>query len=251
MVTRRRPKQYRDGGAVVPDPPAVVDAAPAAVLANAPPPAAAPDILPASPEASDAVMAALVAQKRAEAMQRGGQAAAPAPQSQPAAPQMSERRQRFVEAHPELLDPRNREAVESYWKQAQRMGMQDEAEVDNFVLSGLRWEQATRSPRREEPEPAPSRAESPLPRSMPEQRRSMPMTAPVSREVPNTSGRRRSSGDPLHLTEEERQAARDAIPDRPDLPRLTNAQKEYLYAQNKQKYGRMKADGTYSEQRQR
>jgi hypothetical protein len=81
------------------------------------------------------------------------------------------------------------------------------------------------------------------------QRRSMPMSAPVSREVPTASGTRQKNS--MHLTEEERQTARLSIPDRPDLPKLTNAQKEYMYAKNKAKYETMKANGTYSEQRQR
>jgi hypothetical protein len=81
-------------------------------------------------------------------------------------------------------------------------------------------------------------------------RRSMPMTAPVSREVPTAaSGTRKQSS--MRLTEEERKVAREAIPDRPDLPKMTNAQKEYLYAKNKAKYDQMKRDGTYDEQRRR
>jgi hypothetical protein len=256
MVTRRRPRHYRDGGVVVPTSPAdVADVAPAAVGRKAPPeaapeilPAAAPDMIPpATPEASDAVMAALVAQKRAEAMASGGQAA-PAPQPQPAAPQMSERRRQFIEANPELRDPRNDEAIRGYLGQAKRMNITDEADIDNFVLSGLRWEAATRAPRREEPEPAPSRAQSPLPRSMPEQRRSMPMAAPVTREVPTYSGKPRTSGT---LSAEEREAAIAAIPDRPDLPKLSARQKEMMYLEQREKYRRMVADGTYSEQRQR
>jgi len=90
-----------------------------------------------------------------------------------------------------------------------------------------------------EPEPAPQ-----------PQKRSIPMTAPVSREVPTAASGTRKQAT-MRLTEEERKIARDSIPDRPDLPKLTNAQKEYLYAKNKQKYHRMVADGTYDQQRQR
>lgn len=82
------------------------------------------------------------------------------------------------------------------------------------------------------------------------QKRSIPMTAPVSREVPTAASGTRKQAT-MRLTEEERKIARDSIPDRPDLPKLTNAQKEYLYAKNKQKYHRMIADGTYDQQRQR
>ena len=49
--------------------------------------------------------------------------------------------------------------------------------------------------------------------------------------------------------QQERDIARRSIIDRPDMPPLTNAQKEYIYAQNKRKYAQMKANGTYSEQK--
>jgi hypothetical protein len=55
----------------------------------------------------------------------------------------------------------------------------------------------------------------------------------------------------MKLTEEERQIARASIVDRPDMPPLTNAQKEYLYWKNREKYRGMVADGTYSEQKGR
>lgn len=90
-----------------------------------------------------------------------------------------------------------------------------------------------------EPEPAPQ----------PQPKRSMPMAAPVSREVPAATGTRKQPS--MRLTEEERKIARDSIPDRPDLPKLTNAQKEYMYAKNKAKYEQMRRDGTYTDQRQR
>ena len=70
---------------------------------------------------------------------------------------------------------------------------------------------------------------------------------PVSREVPNASGKRHS--DDMTLTPEERDIARRSIIDRPDLPRMTNAEKEWQYLQNRNRLRRMKADGSYSEQR--
>ena len=81
----------------------------------------------------------------------------------------------------------------------------------------------------------------------------MPMAAPVVRDTaPSMSGRRTSRSDDLNsLTPEERRIARDAIPDRPDAPRLTDAQKEYAYLQNKRKLAQMRRDGTYDEQGRR
>ena len=49
----------------------------------------------------------------------------------------------------------------------------------------------------------------------------------------------------MHLTEEERKIARISIMDRPDMPNLTNEQKEYIYAQNKRKLHAMRANGQY------
>ena len=75
------------------------------------------------------------------------------------------------------------------------------------------------------------------------------MSAPVSRDVPTPTGQRQSSNK-MTLSPEEVAIARASIVDRPDMPALTNAQKEYLYAQNKRKYQAMKSNGSYSEQKQ-
>lgn len=74
------------------------------------------------------------------------------------------------------------------------------------------------------------------------------MSAPVSRDVPTPTGQRQSSNK-MTLSPEEVAIARASIVDRPDLPPLTNAEKEYIYAQNKRKYQAMKANGQYSEQK--
>ena len=82
---------------------------------------------------------------------------------------------------------------------------------------------------------------------MPEPRRSMPLSAPVSRAMPTyTSGK--PASNKMTLSPEEVQIAHASILDRPDMPKMTNAQKEYIYAQNKRRYQQMKEDGSYSEQ---
>lgn len=88
----------------------------------------------------------------------------------------------------------------------------------------------------------------PQPQPQP-QRRSIPMSAPVSRDVPTASGQRQSDNK-MTLTAEERQTARLSIPDTHGLPPLSNAQKELIYAKNKQKLNAMKANGTYSERKE-
>jgi hypothetical protein len=73
----------------------------------------------------------------------------------------------------------------------------------------------------------------------PPSRRSYPMSAPVSRDVPSASGHRH---DLNTLTAEERQVARNFTADRS----LTNEQKEYIYLQQKRKLAKMRANGSYS-----
>jgi hypothetical protein len=97
---------------------------------------------------------------------------------------------------------------------------------------------------RQAPSPTPEPQPAPHP-----QKRSMPVSAPVSRDVPTPTGQRQSSNK-MTLSPEEVAIARASIVDRPDMPALTNAQKEYIYAQNKRKYQAMKSNGSYSEQKQ-
>jgi hypothetical protein len=81
-----------------------------------------------------------------------------------------------------------------------------------------------------EPAPAPSR-------------RSMPVSAPVSRDVPTASGQRRTNS--VTLSAEEREVARNSFGSVNGAPDLTPDQKERLYAQNKAKLARMRASGEY------
>lgn len=89
--------------------------------------------------------------------------------------------------------------------------------------------------------PEPTRSEQ---AAQPQRSRSMPMSAPVSRDVPGSNGQRQDSKK-MYLTPEEVQIARLSIVDRPDMPKMTNAQKEYLYAQNKMKLKNQRASGEY------
>lgn len=74
----------------------------------------------------------------------------------------------------------------------------------------------------------------------PPPRRSMPITAPVTRDVPTASGRR-FTADQTTLTPEERHVARHSFTD----PNLTNVEKERLYLQNKIKLAQERAAGRY------
>lgn len=72
------------------------------------------------------------------------------------------------------------------------------------------------------------------------QRRSMPMTAPVTREVPTMAGKR-FSAEQMTLTPEERQIARNSFSD----PNLSNIEKERMYLANKIKLAQERAAGRY------
>lgn len=72
-----------------------------------------------------------------------------------------------------------------------------------------------------------------------QQRRSMPVSAPVSRDVPSANGTRQTNS--VTLSPEERLIARNSF----TATDMTNAQKEALYAANKRKLAAMKANGSY------
>jgi hypothetical protein len=245
MATRRkyRPKAYRDGGRVLADTTIPESSNELSDRSDQVDPAAAPSepaIPPHDPAGDDAVARAFEAQRRAEELQR----------QPPPPPQLSERRIAFIRQHPELADPANEEAVVSYWKQGLRLGIPDDTnEIDAYVLHGLRFEREARAAAlalQDTPAPRQAREEAsqPAPMPAPPARRSMQMVAPVSREAPSTSGRRQQST--MRLTEEERDIAR--LSDTRDVPDVV---KEYEYAKNKKKYESMKADGSYTTERQR
>jgi hypothetical protein len=73
----------------------------------------------------------------------------------------------------------------------------------------------------------------------PTHRRSMPVSAPVSRDIPGPSGVRTSSK--ITLSPEEREIARKSF----SAPDMTDEQKEKLYAMNKAKLQRMRSNGQY------
>lgn len=81
----------------------------------------------------------------------------------------------------------------------------------------------------------------------PQQRKSMPMTAPVSREVPTSSGARPTSSQ-VHLSAEEVRIAHTSFTD--PTGKMTNAEKERAYALNKMKLQKMRADGSYPSREQ-
>jgi hypothetical protein len=186
----------------------------------------------------------LHAQQRAEAIQAQA-AAAPRPQTIDdviaAIPGLTEHKRQFLKANPNLLEPANVDTVRFHYRSALNAGVQDDTpEMNQAILAGIdRERQRAVSEARSIVEAGP-----PAPR-----RPSMPMSAPVSRDVPSYSSGKPASSTKMTLSPEEVQIARASIIDRPDMPKMTNAQKEWTYLQQKLRYQQAKADGSYSEQR--
>jgi hypothetical protein len=80
----------------------------------------------------------------------------------------------------------------------------------------------------------PFAAHQPLPAALKPQRKSYPMTAPVSRDTPSVSGHRSQDRT---LTRDEREIARAS------MPHLPAEQAEYQYMLNRKRMHEMKADG--------
>lgn len=184
--------------------------------------------------------------KKAFETRRETRPAAPSPQPQPTPPAASgveqqianmpipETAKSWLRGHQDYLtDPRkNAKLQAAHWDALDDAGGQTQMGSAKYIESlemrlGLRQSAP--------PEPGPEPTPQPAP-----QQRTMPMRAPVSREVPTASGQRAPSSR-ITLTPEERQIARISF----TAPDLTDAQKEYLYAQNKQRLAKMRANGEY------
>lgn len=159
--------------------------------------------------------------------------AAPAPQAAPLdfeqrIAQLPESAKSWLRKHPEFVnDTKLNEKIghaHNYLTQNRNVEAFSPAYFD--ALDDEFGFKATATPRAEaEPQP---------------QRRSMPVSAPVSRDVPTANGQRQPSSK-MTLTQEERQIARSSF----TASDMTNEQKELMYAQNKRKLQNMRANGQY------
>lgn len=277
MATRRKyrqPLRFRDGGAVPlaeqVDPPTVDDAPPA--LAAEPEPIAAaiaPEPEHAASLEDNALWRAAQAAQRAEELARDPFAARRAEIDRHVdnLQGLTEHKRRFLKSHPEvLLDPVLGQTMSRVYDQSLSAGIVDDTpDMDRALIEGMqreimaqRLQVAQRDPdvERLDREAATIRADMgmglppPLPLAPPPApaapmpRRNIPMSAPVSRDIPSaTGGRIARDARSVTLTPAEREIARNSFSD----PRMTNAEKELLYAQNKLKLRRMRADGSYPE----
>lgn len=260
MRRTQRVQPYRGGGEQ--HPADVPDAAPAAEMAPSPEAAAASasetEALTEQERIEKerneaAVMNALAAQRRAEEIARLSPVERELAQR---FPDMTLAERWFCLQHPEVLHEDNVHAVAASYQRGQRIGLQrGSKELFNLILDDLaqvrQAERASESIDREvererlitaaQSEPEIPAAPPPELPAIPAPRKGIPMAAPVSRSEPPTySGRPR---EPNFLTPEERDIARNSY----SAPGMTNAQKEYLYLKNKQRYHQMVRDGTYTE----
>ena len=187
-------------------------------------------------------------------------------------PNITDHQKRFLRAHPSLMEPPYVDLMRHAILVARHAGIADDSDaMDRAILSGVARDiehhrqlsqlahatadtqngvpgtamhdtnhSADQLAQEAQQHMAAPRSAPAAPR-LPQTKRSMPMSAPVSRGEPSYSGRPPVDN---HLTAAEREIARNSFID----PNMSNEQKEYLYLQNKRKLARMRADGSYSEQ---
>jgi hypothetical protein len=268
MATRRRyksPPAYKDGERVPVDnataPP--VEAAPTTATADVQKRAAAdlsavatatrdmqnaaaPTPPPLADDA-DQLVRAYRAQQRAEELQRNAARAPSAADRQPTidehidAMPISDFKKKVLREHPHFLEPATAKEVAFHYQAALNQGIADDTPgMTEAILSGLKRE------REHAVEQARAVVEAPAPAAP--RRPSVRVSAPVSREAPMPSGKRREDTT-VTLTPEEVDMAHRSFVDHPDMPRMSNAEKEYSYWLQKKRYLAMKASGEYSEQK--
>ncbi len=246
MAYKRRykqPKGYRDGGAVIADEERVDS------------PALAPDpVPPPADDGSNHLLQAVEAQRRAEELQRQGVGG----------PSIRDQIDQL-----RTTDIFRYRAAMLYHQQALGEGVADNTpEMTQRIVQGIQQEiqhqhnmaaenvkayaaplmPPAREPTQIQQAALAEAAGSALPVAdpiVPQRQNSLPMTAPVSRAAIDYSGRSVRDSTKIKLSAEERDMAHRSIVDRPDLPRLSDADKEYIYARNKAKLLRMRQSGEY------
>jgi hypothetical protein len=196
-------------------------------------------------------MHAAAAQHHAEALQRAHIAQQ---HQQPLDPEklisgLPESAQTWLRAHPEFVtDPaQNAQLQVAHNYLLARRGVQ---QFSPEYFDALNAEFGFAPPRSERPDAPssemtePAMSAPPPPPAPPPVKRSMPLSAPVQRDVPSLNGQRASERS-ITLTAEERMIARNSFTD----PSLSDHEKEMLYAKNKAKYQAQLADGSYTDAR--
>jgi hypothetical protein len=217
LATRRR---YRDGGVVKSDNSSGADVESPVVH----------EVRPAASHDADPVKSGLEAIQRAEELARQQQ-------QRPAEPQLSQWKRDFLASHPDLVKDEEATSLTRYhYLAALRRGIRDDTPAMNeAILSG--WSRMRGAIDNISHEPARDPAV-----NAPEPRKSVPISAPVSRDVPSVSSGRSSYVD-TKLSPEERDIARRSF----TASDMTDAQKEYEYWRNREKMRAMRRNGTLNE----
>lgn len=253
MATRRKYKRA-DGGRAD-DPADVSDMAAA--------PAAGPVEAISDLVEENLLAAQLAAAQRAEEMQR--QHAQQQPQTQAleeyidALPDLSDHKRAFLKRFPQMLEPSISPLMARHYHEGRQFGLEDDGEqLDNYVLIHVARDlehqrqlavaqaqaaapeiaQALQEPAAtaETLEAEAARLWAEQQAAIPAPRRSIPMAAPVSRDIPMASGGRASHADNT-LSRDEREIARVSF------PHLPKAQAELAYLKNRRVMREMQADG--------
>ncbi|WP_426418478.1 hypothetical protein [Bradyrhizobium genosp. A] len=283
MARMRRYKDtvpgYRDGGRV-PIPADTVESEQAALGSTDElrpgPPSAVED---------DAVARALNGQLRAEELQRQAAQQSQQPmtveQFVNQLPNLSDHKRAFLKSNPEMLNSDQSKLMRQAYNEALQAGFQDDTpELDRYMVDAVRAEMDVRRARLAESARSAASTMTQPPRhfdsqvdhqarlnaevsslqsaynaqasapdvlaaQLPEpaltpRTRSMPMTAPVSREVPMLSGKRTADLSKVTLSAEERFVAQNSF-----SSDLSVAERERLYATNKARLARERAEGRY------
>ncbi len=174
--------------------------------------------------------------QKTEEPTRPAPAAATTTEQQIDAMQLPDSAKTWLRSHPEMIsDPaKNRQITAAHQYLTEIKGL---SAFSQPYFDALDLELGFKKPR-----PAPPAPVHVDPDPVQPQRRSMPVTAPVSRDVPTTSGQRQTASS-VTLTPEEVRIAHNSFTD--PTGKMTNADKERSYALNKLKLQRMRANGEY------
>jgi hypothetical protein len=260
MATRRR---YKSGG-VVPSTPETVDvSAPAVETIVVPPPVVADGgsvVPPAAPDSHEPVRAMLDASRHAEQLQWQRQAI----EREIASYQISDFKKDFLRQNPMLLNDAIKPISQRVHQAALAAGVPDDTpEMNAAMLAGIH-EQIYGRGQVAPPPPVPDehqmdkrdveaaaqelaaeaeaiRAPNAPVIAPPPPRRSLPISAPVSRDIPTASGQRFSQQTSVTLSKEERELSHGAY------HWLPKAEAEREYAKQKSIMLSRRADGTLNE----
>ncbi len=160
-----------------------------------------------------------------------------------ATPGLSDQKREFLKRNPDLTISEKWKVTVQRHAEAIRSGIEDDSpEMFDYLLTGVQRADNGKFVAEPEPEPAPAPARPAPIAPAPAIRKSMPMTAPISRSVPSYGGKS-ESGTSTTLSPEEQRIALSSY----SAPGMSADEKVRAYALNKMRLQRMRAAGVYPE----